>query len=86
MAELLLVSMEESAIIVVDSFFRNFTLLAFKTELHVEPVLLKAKYITWRLLLLMSMIDKHFLSILVKILLDRTIPLNLSRLFTFDNV
>lgn len=86
MAELLLVSMEESAV-VVDSCFRCFIVFTFKTELHLELFLLKAKYITWRLLLLRSVIDKlTFLSTSVKILLDRTIPLNLPRLFTFGNV
>lgn len=87
MAELLLVSMEEGAVVVVDSCFRCFIVFTFKTELHLELFLLKAKYITWRLLLLRSVIDKlMFLSTSVKILLDRTIPLNLSRLFTFGNV
>jgi len=78
------VSTEESAIVVVGSYFRCFILFALKTELHLEPVLLKAKDIIWRLLLLRSVIDKvTFLSTSVKVLLDRTVPLNLSGLLMY---
>lgn len=73
-------------IAIVDSCFRYFILFAFKTEVHLESVLLKAKYITCRLLLLNSVTDKlTFLRTSVKILLDRTISLSLSRFFIFGN-
>lgn len=76
-------SMEESAIVIVESCFRCFILFAFKPEVYLEPLLLEAKHISWKLLLQQSGIDKlTFLSTPVKISVDRNIPLNFSKLFT----
>lgn len=87
MAGVLLLSLENSAVVIVESCFRCLILFAFKPEVYLEPLLLEAKHISWRLLLQKAEIDKlTFLSIPIKISLDRNIPLNLSRSFTFGNV
>lgn len=85
MAEVLLVSLEKSAIAIVESCFRCLILLVFKPEVYRDPLLLEARHISWRLLLQKAGIDNlTFLSIPIKISLDRNILFNLSRLFTFD--